>query len=66
MSLIEKVENAISILETEKISETEIILTFSELKGIRAHLLIDELSMKLSRENIRSGQKFSKTLTEKI
>lgn len=62
MDFLEKIENAINFLESEKDKETEVSLTYAELKDIRKHILLDSYSANLSAENLRAGLNFSKSL----
>lgn len=64
MDLLKKIENAIEFLEEERVSEIEVPLTYAELKGIRKQLLMDELSFKLSKENLKDGREFGKLLNQ--
>ena len=58
MNTLSKIENTILKIESEgKPYETNVNLTYAELKDYRRWLLLSELNEKLSADNLRSGLK---------
>lgn len=62
VDLLEKVEAALNQLVANNQLETEVTLSFADLRGIRRDILVAEYQNKLAGENLRAGLDFGKQL----
>jgi hypothetical protein len=62
LNLLDKIELALTDCQNNKSTETQVTLTFAELRLIRRYEMVDNFDKDMAADNLRAGQEMLKKM----